>query len=371
VSGPRPGRRWTVVAAAFAVAAGIAVALVAGGSDRAAPPVTAAGAATLPVTPEVAAAQLFVVGFGGTAGDSPGVRRLAERDWGGVVVEADNAVDPEQVRGLVAAIRARAVRAGHQTPLIGIRQAGGHASALPALPPVPQPDQAVPREAAREATAAAAALRGLGVDLTLAPVADLATEVGPAADTGFSDDPARTADLVAAAVHAYRLAGLASAPGSFPGEGAASRDPAEGPATVGLDLDTLRRADVAPFAAAAREAPVIQMSGAMYVAWDGVTPATLAPEAYDLLRRGARFGGVALSGDLNAVTAATGGTVAAAAVEALRAGADLLWVPGDAADQEAAYQALVAALRRDGSLQARAAEALRRVALLRSRYLHP
>jgi beta-N-acetylhexosaminidase len=109
----------------------------------------------------------------------------------------------------------------------------------------------------------------------------------------------------------------------------------------------------------------------VYAAWDGVTPATLAPEAYDLLRRGVRFGGVAMTGDLNAVTAVTGGSAASAAVDALRAGADLLWVPGDANDQEAAYLALVRALKRDEGLRARAAEALNRLALLRERYANP
>lgn len=361
---------------AVAIAAGLVLALGAGaglslllsGDQTGATGTVRTSGATLPIAPEQAAAQLFVVGFGGTRGSDPDVRRLAERPWGGVLLERGNASSPAGVRALVAAIRRRARAAGHDEPLVAIRQAGGAASALPGLPPVAQPDQLVAREAAVQATAAARALEPLGIDLTLAPVADLATTVGPAAATGFSRDPAIAADLVAAAVKAYRQAGMASAPGSFPGQGGASQDPRQGPATVGLDLPTLQRTDMRPFVAAARDAPVIQMSGALYAAWDGVTPATLAPEAYDLLRRGARFGGVALSGDLNAATAVTGGSAAEAAVAALRAGADLLWVPGDAADQEAAYQAVLAGIASDAALRTRAAEALARVRLLRDRY---
>jgi len=364
-----------VVAAAMA-----SVALAAcGGTNRPAP-VTTGGPGSTPATtpagapapdPVDAAAQLFAVGFGGTSGTDAGVRRLAGHPWGAVVIEAHNARSPGQVRALVRAVRRRARAAGFASPLIAVEQAGGDASALPELPPPPEPEQEDVRVAAAQATRAAAALRPLGVELTLAPVADLAVSVGPAASTGFSPDPAETAERVRAAVHAYREAGLASAPRSFPGEGGASQDPREGPATVGFSLDELRAADVRPFAAAAREAPVIQMSDAVYAAWDGVTPASLAPEAYDLLRRGVRFGGVAMTGDLTAATAVTGGSPAAAAVDALRAGADLLWIPGDAADQEAAYRAMVRALRSDAGLRARAAEALRRVALLRSRYANP
>lgn len=357
----------------LALALGVGAALLSGGGGGSSPAPRAAvtGSAAAPrltMPPDRAAARLFLVGFGGTRPDDPGVRRLAGRDWGGVVVERDNAASAAGVRALVAGIRARARRGGRDAPLIALDQTGGPGTALPSLPPAPQPRQRTPAQAAAQAAAAARALRPLGVDLVLAPVADVARAVGPATDSGFSDDPAVTARLVEAAVHAYRLGGMASAPGHFPGQGAASSDPEDGPATVGFDLATLRTSEARPFAAVAREAPAIQMSDAMYAAWDGVTPATLAPEAYDLLRRGIGFGGVAISGDLNAVTAVTGGTVAQAAVDALRAGADLLWIPGDAAEQERAYRAVLDALRRDPRLRARAAASLERVGTLEQRY---
>ena len=364
----------TAAAVLVAAAAGAGLALGTRGGGSADEPQTHAVVATLPVSEEEAAARLFLVGFGGTRGSDPAVRRLGLRDWGGVVIERHNARSPRQVRALARAIRSDAAGWGSaQPPLVAIRQVGGAASSLPTLPPPPQPDQAVAREARRAAVAAGRALRGLGVELTLgAPVADLATVSGPAASRGFSPDPAVAADLVAAAVSGYRAVGLASAPGSFPGEGAASQDPIDGPATVGLSLAELRERDLAPFrAAVAAEAPAMVMSDAIYAAWDDAGPASLAPEAYDLLRRGAGFGGVAISGDLNAATAVTGGTAAEAAVDALRAGADLLWVPGDAAEQEAAYRAVLEGLRSDPVLRARAAEALGRVALLRERYALP
>lgn len=363
-------RLGTAAAVVVAAAAGAGLVLGTRGGGSPSTPATGAVVATLPVDVEQAAARLFLVGFGGTSSRDATVRRLALRDWGGVLIERHNARSAGQVRGLVAALRRGAADWGDPAPpLIAIRQAGGARSALPSLPPAPQPDQAVPREAAREATAAAQALRPLGIELTLAPIADLAFAAGPAARRGFSADAEIAADKVGAAVEAYRLAGLASAPGSFPGEGGASQDPRDGPATVGFTRRRLERADLRPFGAAVDAgAPAMVMSDAVYAAWDGVTPATLLPEAYDLLRRGAGFGGVAISGDLNAATAATGRSTPEAAVAALRAGADLLWVPGDATDQEAAYQAVLAGLKSDPVLRARAAEALGRVEVLRERY---
>jgi beta-N-acetylhexosaminidase len=362
-----------VLACLVAVGAGVGLALGARGGDDAPGGAvvvsTASVSATLPAPPSVAAARLFLVGFAGTSARDPGVRALAEHEWGGVVLEPHNATSAGQVRALVRAIK----RAGRGAPpLIGILQPGGPGSTLPRLPPLAQGDVSVAREAGHTAADAARALTALGIELTFAPVADLAYPTGPMAAAGYSADPQVASDLVGAAVTAYRHGRLASAPGAFPGQGAASQDPSSGPGTVGFSLDELRAADVQPFAAAvAAGAPAIQLSNAVYAAWDGVTPATLAPEAYDLLRRGVGFGGVAISADLQATTAVTGGSVARAAVDALRAGADLLWVPGDAADQRAAVAAVARALRRDRALRQHAAQALARIALLRARYASP
>jgi beta-N-acetylhexosaminidase len=360
------------LACVVAVAAGVGLALGArgGGAGTAATPVptTASVQATLPMPAAQAAARLFLVGFAGTSARDASVHALGERDWGGVVLEPHNATSTGQVRALVRAIK----RQAPSPPLIGIVQPGGEGSTLPQLAPVAATDVSVAREAARTAGQAASALTALGVELTFAPDADLAYPTGPMAASGYSADPAVAADLVGAAVEAYRAGRLASAPGAFPGQGAASQDPDEGPASVGFSLAELRATELQPFAAAVRAgAPAIQLSNASYVAWDGVTPATLAPEAYDLLRRGLDFGGVTISADLQATTGVTGGSVARAAVAALRAGADLLWVPGDASDQRAAVEAVARAIERDPAVRQRAAEALSRIELLRSRYASP
>ena len=56
------------------------------------------------------------------------------------------------------------------------------------------------------------------------------------------------------------------------------------------------------------------------------------------------------------------------AVRALQAGVDLLWIPGDVAAQDAAWRAVVRALR-DGTIPAsRVADALARVSKLRADY---
>jgi beta-N-acetylhexosaminidase len=109
------------------------------------------------------------------------------------------------------------------------------------------------------------------------------------------------------------------------------------------------------------------MSAALYAAWDGVTPATLLPEAVALLRDRVGFRGAILSADLVAVTGATGGTLADAAVEALRAGCDLVVVPGSQADRDAAYRGALAAVESGDLPRERIDEALLRVLSLKQR----
>jgi beta-N-acetylhexosaminidase len=160
-------------------------------------------------------------------------------------------------------------------------------------------------------------------------------------------------------------------PGRFPGEGAASQDPIEGPATVGLSLQELDARDLRPFAGIVARAPAIQLSAAMYAAWDGVTPATLSLDAVRLLRGKLGFEGAIVSADLVAATAATGESVGKAAVAALAAGCDLVLVPGGREEQEAALRAVVTAVRTGELPAARIDEALRRFNALRSLAARP
>jgi beta-N-acetylhexosaminidase len=348
-----------------------------GGASTAAPAATAAASATtassatasggLPASRARSAARLFLVGIGGTRA-SPGIlRSFARHEWGGVVLEPGNGSSPQQVADLVGAIRGSALSARHVAPLIAASQLGG---ALDAVPVGSAPQAAAAGTAGAQAAArgAARALRPLGVRMVLAPDADIGFAGGPWEGVSFSDDPATASAMVAAAVAGWKAGKVAPAPGHFPGEGAASGDPALEAATVGLSLDELKARDLKPFAAIAQQAPAIQLSAATYVAFDGVTPATLLPEVVGLLRGDLGFGGVIVSGDLAAASLAGGEPVAQLAVRAIKAGVDLVWIPGDAGDQDAAWRAIVRALRTGEIPVARVADALARVSRLRADY---
>jgi beta-N-acetylhexosaminidase len=178
----------------------------------------------------------------------------------------------------------------------------------------------------------------------------------------YSDDPEEVAAYAEAVVRAYREERLFGAVKHFPGLGSADQSTQFGPATVGLDLEQLRERDLRPFRAAARAGvPAVLLSHALYPVSDFTRPGSLTPEiATGLLRRELGFQGVAITDDLADPAITSAYSVPDAAVQALKAGADLVFISGPVGDQQAAYSAVLAAARSGDIPRRRLNEALLR-----------
>jgi beta-N-acetylhexosaminidase len=297
------------------------------------------------------AAQLFLFGFRGTDLTAEIFRRLRRLDLGGIVLAAPNYTgDPSLLGQLGGEATVIARQEGHVPPWVLAVQDGGEFNALQGLPPALAPaDLASAKEAADQATETAKTMRGLNVTGVLGPVVDVGFESGSALGARvYSDDPADVSAYAEAVVRAYREDRLFGAVKHFPGLGTADQSTELGPASVGLDLAQLRERDLRPFQAAIEAgAPGVLLSHALYPISDFTRPGSLTRAiATDLLRRELGFKGVAITDDLAdpAITAAY--SVPEAAVQALQAGADLLFVSGPPGDQQAAYAAVLRAARR-------------------------
>jgi beta-N-acetylhexosaminidase len=325
-------------------------------------------AAGMPLPRQVA--QLFLMGTTAQGPRDGFFTQLRSRGWGAVVISS---LAPGQAGQLDAHFGVVARQAGQVAPLVAAAQPGGSRSTFPGLPPQAPPllgDK--PRGAAlagQQAAAAARALQRLHVTMTFAPVADVSAPAGPGQDLDFSDSARVVARLTAAAVRAYRRGRVVAAVGHFPGQGSANADPDVATATVGLGLDDLRKRDLIPFRAVARTAPVVIVSNSVYAAYDGVTPAVLLPDVVGgLLRRDLGFKGVVMTDDLVSTAPVLGQSVARSAVEAVEAGADILYVSGGTAQQEAAYQAVLRAVRRGTISRRRLQVSVERILALKRGY---
>ncbi len=324
----------------------------------------------LPVERKVA--QLFLVGFEGQDLLSPVFRQLRRLDLGGIVIDRRNYAGPQTLGSLAGEARVIAADERHVPPWVMAPQEGGEFSAFRDLPPAGSPaDIASPADAGRTAAVAGKTLRQLGVTGVLAPVIDVGLETDPALGARvFSDNPGRVANYGVQSVTAYDRQGMFSAVKHFPGLGTASQPTEEGPAQVGLSDVELEDRDLLPFRAAFRAgAPGVVLSHGLYTVDDFTIPGSLSRKIVTgLLRDKLKFRGVAITDDLADPGITALESVPDAAVKAIQAGADMLWISGSAGDQQAAYVEVLRAVRRKRISRARLDQAVGRILTAKRRY---
>jgi beta-N-acetylhexosaminidase len=317
-------------------------------------------------------AQLFLFGFRGTDSTADIFGRLRRLDLGGVVLSSANYVEQGQLSALAGEAAVVAKDSGHLPPWVLTSQEGGELNSFPDLPPsLPPADLGSADEAAAQARDSARNLRALGVNGVLGPVVDVGAETGSSLGSRvYSDDPEAVSTYAEAVVGAYRDEHVFSTAAHFPGLGAADQSTQDGPATVGLGLDELRQRDLLPFEAAIEAGvPGVLIGSALYPFNDFTVPASLSRTVDSaLLRRELRFKGVAMTDDLADPAITTLHTVPDAAVQAVRAGADMVYISGAAGDQQAAYVAVLRAVQRGRIPRRRLDQAIGRILLAKQDY---
>ncbi len=338
-------RRVLAVAIAIAAAALVWLAFFRSSDDNSGAGTPAL--ATAGVSPEVAemaqsmstdelARQVLLLGFDGSDPNDPALATLGLNQFGGILVGPDNWTDATTGETLVKAISKSAKDNGLIPPLMTVAQEGGEDRALYDMPPsrteLAVGEVADADDAEDWAAEAATALRRAGFDLSLFPVADVATLGSPLGSRAFSDDPATVTGLTAAALRGCERGGIACAALHFPGLGAASQDTNRAPATIALDPEALANRDLAPFVVAFGQGmPAVVLSHAFYSAYDAVTPGSMSESiATGLLREELGFDGVAITDDLGAGAVRFGSSIPKAAVNALAAGSDLIRIDSTA-----------------------------------------
>jgi beta-N-acetylhexosaminidase len=370
-----PGRNLPA-ALVLAAAVVLPVGLLSTGSS-AAPPALAVDPAAASTAPTAApcfpaplpdrAAAVLMVGLPEvrTASDPLAVE-VAHLGVGGIFLGSSNVGDAEQVRSLVAGLRAAAPR-----PLLVTTDAeSGRVSVLrTVLGPGPSPRRLAAEESPEEVRRFAAALGGrladLGVDLDLAPVLDLDDGAwdGIIGDRSFSSDPERAAAYGLAFQEGLADAGVDAAVKHFPGQGRSGADTHLRVATVRTPMEDVIGRDLVPFQRLIDAgAAAVMLNHLDYAALDGDLPASLSPAAYALLRS-TGFRGVAMTDSLGMGAVNTRWDFPEAAVRAIAAGADLAFAT-DGRQAERMRDALVRAVRAGRLPERRLDEAATRVGRL-------
>ena len=336
------------------VAAAAAVPLLA--TDRA----PAALEAAAPTARELVG-QRFVVAMRGTSPSASLLGRIRRGEVGGVILFGSNIVDRGQLRGLTATLQQAARGAGRPSLLIATDQEGGRVRRLPWAGPFPSATdlgRLGPTRIRAEATASGKALRLAGVNVDLAPVADVPAPGSFMAldQRTFGTSPPAVTDAAAAFAGGLAAARVAAAVKHFPGIGRATRNTDRSAVAIAASRAELTRSDLVPFRAAIQAGtPIVMISNAAYPALDA-KPAPWSPRIQALLRRQLGFEGVTITDALDGAAATRRRTLPSVAALAAEAGIDLLLLTGSEASSAAAFERVVASAE-GGRLSAAALQA--------------
>ncbi len=225
-----------------------------------------------------------------------------------------------------------------------------------------------PAAASAAASAAARGLRGLGLNVNLAPVADVATGGSVLGGRAYPGDPAAVGRLVEAAIRAHSRGRVAATVKHFPGLGRAGENTDDAPVTIDASRAELERVDLQPFRAASRaEVPLVMTSHALYPAYDRGRIASQSTVAIGrVLRRQLGFRGVVVTDSMEAEAVIARSKVGVAAERAVEAGADLILMTGSNSWNEI-YPRLLHRARASTRFRARVREAAGRVLALKRR----
>ena len=282
------------------------------------------------------AGQRIVYAYAGLKPPASLLAAIRAGEAGGVIFFGPNISSASQLRAVIDQLqRASLASPLHDRLLMLTDQEGGEVRRLPGAPARSEKQIGEAADAVAAAgtagTGAGRNLRGVGVNVNLAPVVDVYRQPGNFIDEfqrSYSSDPEAVAELAAAFIAAQQRLGVAATAKHFPGLGSASRSQNTDlrPVTLRSSLSTLRAVDEAPYVSAIEAGvKLVMTSWAVYPALDPRLPAGLSPAVIQGELRGRLgFGGVTITDGIEAGALAPFGSVGNRAVLAASAGADLI-----------------------------------------------
>jgi len=331
------------------------------------------------LTLEQQVGQLFMVTIHGAQLPEAGRDFLQRWQPGAVVLFNSNIGQPEAISRLTNSYQQAITTAGGLPLLVAVDQEGGRVQRLtqsfttlpaPALLTAahnPQLIELVGRAVAEE-------LRAVGINMNLAPVADL--ETNPANPViwrrSFGSDPVITGQTLAAYVSGLQAGGVLATLKHFPGHGATDRDSHVELPVLPFTRDHLLSGEIVPFQTASH-ADAIMVAHIAYpeIEPQPNLPASLSAHIIDgLLRQELGYNGIVVTDALDMDAVDHQFDYAQAAVMAIRAGADMVASgPGIGLDAQAVMiQAVIDAVRSGDIPESRIHESARRIVDAKARY---
>jgi beta-N-acetylhexosaminidase len=302
-----------------------------------------ASAAALPsLSPQQLAGQRVIYSYPGLTPPASLIWLIQHGQAAGVIFFKQNISNDRQIAGVI-----KSLDKANASPLNPVRaplllmtdQEGGLVRRLPGAPSLSEkqiganPLARAKTLATQAGQGAAANLRGVGMNVNLAPVLDVYRKAGNFDDQfgrSYSMNPSVVSALGTSMIKAQQAGAVAATAKHFPGLGAAAQNQNTDirPVTLNMSLATIRSIDEAPFQAAIKAGvKLVMLSWAIYPSI-GAPPARPAGLSSNVvqgeLRNRLKFTGVTITDALEAGALNSYGSIQNRALLAARAGMDLL-----------------------------------------------
>lgn len=292
--------------------------------------------------------QLVMIGIHGTDVTEDSLYQLHQFHFGGVVLFDRNMKSIEQVTKLNKNLQEQCEE---KVPLfIAIDEEGGKVARMKDVlePPKSQLDigkTGKVENAQQSAYDISQKLKEMGFNVNFAPVADL----GSFKDRHFSSDPMSAAEFVGAAAKGYEEAGMIYSLKHFPGIGKGKTDSHDDSVSVNISEEELFKSDIIPFQKVIEGNDnsrfMVMVSHVNYPKIDGDTPASISSVIMkDFLRDKLNYQGIIITDDMEMGAIAKHYGFKGAAVQAVKAGADIVLMCHEYENEQEAYLGLLEAL---------------------------
>jgi beta-N-acetylhexosaminidase len=320
---------------------------------------------------------MLFAGFDGLTAPDYILDWLREGRLGGIILFSRNVANPGQLAALTDSLQ----EAATYGVIISIDQEGGTVARLregfTESPGAMALGSAQDGERLTEQVSfmLAAEMRALGIHWNYAPVVDITYDLNnPSMGTrSFGSDPEVVCRLSAAAVRGFQRGGVAASPKHFPGLGHTDIDTHIALPALDTPLEHLLNVDLLPYRAVlAAGTASVMITHVLYRALDDRHPSTLSPVVVHRLLRGELgYDGVVTTDclEMNAITDHY--SPEQSVVLGALAGIDALLYSHTRSRQEAAYQALLEAVRGGTVPMQVVDEANRRLSAFKAAYLKP
>jgi beta-N-acetylhexosaminidase len=225
---------------------------------------------------------MIVARFPGEQPSQAFLRRISLGQIGGVILFADNIVGgPANVRALTHELQLAARRGGNAPLLIMADQEGGTVRRIAGPPYLAPRDMGSAATAFQQGRAAGSLLRSFGINVDLAPVADVEVDSNSFLGTrAFGSSPALVADRACAFAAGLAKEGVGYTLKHFPGLGTATASTDNGPVSIAAPTAALRADYLAYAKCTNNPLAMVMVSSAIYPSLTGPLPAVMSSLTY-------------------------------------------------------------------------------------------